>query len=150
MQPTLEIFNQLTILLAADTATIAPAANPPKLKLSKAAFTPNQNNVPADFTEADFDGYAPIAAIVGAQNVGVDPLTQERLVEMKIPAGGWRWVVTGLTNLPQQIFGAYLTDNAGAIVFGAALFDGPITLDNLPQVVEVGSVTFRFRFNGVF
>lgn len=150
MQPTFEVFNRLSLLLAQDTGSLAPAANPPKLHLSKQAFTPNQNNVPADFLEANYAGYAAIACIVGNQLVGIDPLTGERLVEMKIPAGGWRFPCTGLGNTPQDIFGAYLMNDAGTIIYGAALFESPLTIDTIGQVVEVDSVRFRFRFSGIY
>jgi len=150
MQPTYEVFNRLSLLLSQDTSTLAPAANPPKLRLSKQAFTPNQENVIADFLEADFGGYAAIAAIVGNQHANIDPLTGERLVEMKIPAGGWRFACTALTNTPQDIFGAYLTNDAGTVVYGAALFEAPITIDTIAQDITVDGVTFRFRFTGVY
>lgn len=150
MQPTYEVFNRLSILLAADVNTLAPAANPPKLKLSKGPFTPNQGNVPLDFTEADFAGYAAIPTLVNAQNYGIDPLTGERLVEMKIPVGGWRFTCTGLANTPQQIFGAYLINDAGTTVYGSVLFDGPVTIDTIAQIIDLDAITFRFRFTGVY
>jgi hypothetical protein len=149
MQPTYTVFDSLALLLSQDTATIAPAANPPKLHLAKAPFVPNQDRVPADFTEADFGGYAAIAAIVGNQNPLIDPLTGERMVEMKIPAGGWRFTCTGLANTPQTIYGAYLMDNGGTVIFGSALLPAPLTIDTIAQVVEVDSVRFRFLFGGI-
>jgi len=149
MQPTLEVFNRLSILLSQDTGTLAPAANPPKLHLSKSSFLPNQDAVPADFTEADFGGYAAIAGIVGNQNVGIDPLTNERLTEMKVPAGGWRFFCNALTNTPQTIFGAYLMDNAGVNIYGSVLLPSPLVIDTIGQVVEIDAVTFRFLFAGV-
>lgn len=150
MQPTFAVFDRLALMLAHDTGTLAPAANPPKLHLSKQAFTPNQGNIPADFLEADYGGYAAIACVVGNQNVAIDPLTGERLAEMKVPAGGWRFPCTALTNTPQQIFGAYLMNDAGTEIYGSALFESPIPIDTIAQVVEVDAVTFRFRFTGVY
>lgn len=149
MQPTLEVFNRLALLLAHDTGSLAPAALPPKLHLSKTAFLPNQDLAPADVTEADFGGYAAIPAIVGNQNVGIDPLTNERLAEMKIPAGGWRFSCTGLANCPQTIYGAYLLDDAGVQIYGSALLPEPLVIDTIAQSVEIDSVVFRFLFAGI-
>lgn len=149
MQPTLEVFNRLALLLAHDTGTLAPAANPPKLHLSKTAFVPNQDLVPADLTEADFGGYAAIAAIVGNQLASIDPLTNERLAEMKIPAGGWRFACTALTNCPQTIFGAYLLNDAGTQIYGSALLPAPMVIDTIAQFIDIDSVVFRFLFAGI-
>ena len=150
MQPTLEVFNRLSLLLSQDAGSLAPSSNPPKLHLSKTPFTPNQDRIPADFTEADFGGYAAVGAITGNQNVGIDPLTAERFVEMKVPAGGWRFVCTALTNTPQQVYGAYFMNDAGTIVYGCALFPQPFTINTVAQVIDVDSIIFRFLFAGVY
>ena len=143
------ILDAIASALAGDTTTLAPAANPPKLGLIKTAFVPGPALVVGDYTLADFVTSTPIACIVGAQNSGVDPITLERIVEMKIPLGGWRWVVTATTNLPQTIYGAVLYNNGGTIVYGSVLFDAPILLDAVGQIVEINAVKFAFLITGM-
>jgi len=149
MIPGNAILNAIAEALAADPSTIAPLLNPPKLGLVKTAFVPGPNLAITDYTLADFVTSTPIGAIAGAQNSGINPVTLERIVEMKIPAGGWRWVVTSTTNLPQTIYGAVLYDNGGTTVYGAVLFNAPILLDAVGQVCEVDAVQFAFLINGI-
>jgi len=150
MQPTDYIFNQLAALLAADTGTLAPATLPPQLVPVKAPFTPGVGLVVGALTLADFATSTAISTIVGSQNAVQNPLTFERMVEMKIPAGGWRWTVTALTNLPQTIYGVALLDNTLAIVYGAALLPTPILLTTVGQVVEIDNIQFVFLLNGIY
>lgn len=149
MTPGNAIISDIPVLLAADAGTIASATLACKVKLVKAPFTPSPTLVPADVTVADFDGSTPITCATGAQNSGNDPLTGNYFTEMKIPVGGWRWTVSGTTNLPETIYGFVLEDNAGAIVYGSALFPTPITLSSVGQVIEIPSIRFTFLANGI-
>lgn len=128
--------------LAADTAFLAPvAANKVALVISE--FTPNENLVLADLTLADFDGSTPLAAGTGTQQVGVDPVTGDQLVTIKEPAGGWRWITTGLTNLPQVVWGYALVDNGVASLIGAELLPQPLSLTIVGLEVNLGRVQLR-------
>jgi hypothetical protein len=149
MKPTNTILDEIATLLAADSATLAPAALACHVKLIKAPFTPNPNTVVGDFTYADFATSTQLSSTVGAQLTGVDPLTLDRFVEMKSPALGWRWAVTATTNLPQTIYGFCLLDNANAVVYGSALFETPITLTAVGQVIEIDTLKFTFNPNAV-
>ena len=149
MFPTYALFDELRDLLATDPSSLAPLANNLNLHLSKSNFTPNQDRVVADFTEANFDGYSAIQSVLGAQDALTDPLTNERIVRMKIPAGGWHWAVSGLTHLPQTIYGFYLTDSTNAALWGCNLFPEPIPLQAVGQFVDIDDLIFRFLFNGI-
>lgn len=143
MFPNLTIYQKLMQLLVADTSTLAPAANPPKLKLAKADFTPTLSMVPGDFTEADFDGYSAVASPVNAQLQSLDPLTGDSVGEMKQPAGGYRYETTGTTGLPMTIYGYYLENDGGTEVYGAEKFAEPIILVATNQ--SIGPLTPTFR-----
>ena len=113
MQTTLAVREKAATLLAADATTLAPAADGNEIALVKAAFTPAESNVLADLTFADFDGSAPIVCGTGTQPTGLDPNTNDTLITIKPPAGGFRFATTGITNLPQTIYGFALTTTAG-------------------------------------
>ena len=149
MDPTNTILADLPALLAADTTTLAPATLACKLMLSQQTFTPNPALVVGDLLEATFDGYAALTGAVGTQLSGQDPTSGNYFTEMKIPVGGWRFATTGVTHLPQTIFGFALVDNAKAVIYGSALFPQPITLNAIGQVIEVDSLRFVFNPNAI-
>lgn len=130
-------------LLAADAATLAPVALANKVALVKASFVLNEDLVLGTLTLADFTGSTPIAGVVGAQQSGVDPVTGDQVVTILPPAGGYRFEATNAANLPQTIYGYIITDNAGAVLLGAALFPVPITLTGAGQYVDCGIVESR-------
>ena len=129
-------------LVAADATYLAPAADANKIALVKASFTPDENLVIGDVTLADFDGSTPLLVGVGAQNVGLNPATGDQRITLKDPAGGFRWVTTGLTNLPQTIYGAILMNNAGTTLLAMEVFDTPLVLQEVGQDVVRGSFGF--------
>jgi hypothetical protein len=143
MLPMLDLRLSLGTLFAADTGFLA-AAGGNKLVLLKADFTPDENLVLADVTLADFDGYAAKTPTAGAQQVGTDPLTQEQIVTLAEPVGGWRWATTGLTNLPQTIFGFALLDTTSATLFAIQRLAEPLTLTAVGNQVNLGEASFRF------
>lgn len=143
MIPTKAVRLQLGELLADDATTLAPAANANELILLKDAFVPTEDLVIGDLTEADFDGYAPIGGAIGTQQAGVDPATGDQIVTNKEPLGGWRWEVTGATNLPQTIYGFALTDSTGATLLASELLAEPITLTAIGDEINVGVAQLR-------
>lgn len=140
MLPTKTVRLQLGELLAADATTLAPAMSANKIALVKSAFVPNENSVIGDFTLADFDGSSPIAGATGTQQVGNSPSTGDQIITIKEPAGGWRWESTGVTNLPQTIYGYVLTDNAGAVLLGMELLPEPLTIVEAGQEINLGAI----------
>jgi len=143
MQSTLALRDQAAKLLAADSTTLAPAMTGNKLHLASANFTPSEGLAIGDLTEATFTGYAALVAGTGAQGEGFDPGTLDSVIDILAPVGGWRFVVTSATGLPQTIYGFYLTNNAGSTLYGAALFDAPIVLNNNGDVIVIDRVYFR-------
>jgi hypothetical protein len=143
MLPMKAIRLELGTLLAADVATLAPvAAN--KIALIMAPFSLNENLAITDLTLATFATSTPIAGAAGAQAVGVDPATLDQVITIKVPAGGYRWVVTALTNLPQTIYGWALIDTAGATLIAVGQFPTPYLLQDVGQEIDLGNVTIQF------
>lgn len=129
-------------LLAADAATLAPATDANLVGLFANNLTPSEDLIIGDVTPATFGGYAALAAGTGAQGVAIDPLTGDQIITIKEPAGGWRWVTSNATNLPQTVYGFYLTNDAEDTLFAVGLLTTPITLQEAGQQINLGSVTF--------
>jgi len=149
MQASLALREKASQLLAADTATLAQAADANVIALIMADFTPSEATVVGDVTLATFDGSTPLAAGLGAQAEGLDPNNTDSLITIKSPVGGWRWETTGVTNLPQTIFGYCLLNDALDTLFACEKLDDPITLTAVNQVVELSNVTIRQLANSM-
>jgi hypothetical protein len=142
MIPTLSIFERGMTLLGADTATLAPAALALKVILVKAAFTPGPGLAIGDLTEADFTGYAAIAAALAALPESLDPATGDSLLTVGPPAGGFRWETTGTTTL-NTIYGYALVDNGKATLYAADTFSTPIVLTATNQSIVLDPIGLR-------
>jgi len=129
-------------LLAADTTTLAPAADNCKVALIMEDFTPNETMDVGDFVLADFTGSTPLNAGLGTQLVGVDPTTGQQILTIKEPAGGWRWECTADPAEDQPIYGYVLLNKDGDDWFGVTKFPTPITITESGQEINLGSVTF--------
>jgi len=130
-------------LLAADAATLAQAADPNHVVLLMEPVTPSEGLVMADVTPADFTGSTPIEVELGAQGEGLDANTDDGIISILPPVGGWRWETTGTTNLPQTIYGFALTNEAETTLYGAEALETPIVLTGVNQVVQLPAVEFR-------
>jgi hypothetical protein len=144
MVPTSLLFQRMLVLLGADTFTLGTTSGPTtcKLHLAKAAFTPSQDLTLADFVEADFDGYAEKSAVAGPMPQSADPTNADSLVDIPPGAAGYLWETSGVTNLPQTIFGYYL-EGHGPLLMGCQLLPEPITLTGINQSIFVPRVGFR-------
>lgn len=142
MLGTQALLNASALALSLDTNSLAEVAKC-LLILAKNSFTPGLNTVIGDLTEADFDGYAGIAVGTGLVRVYIDPATGENIIEMIPPLGGWHWVTTGITNLPQTIYGYALTDSTKAKVWGSGLLSAPLLLTASGQGLDVDEANFR-------
>lgn len=133
-------------LIAADTATLAAVLGT-RVKLAKAAFTPSRTLDVATLTEADFTGYTAKTPTAGVQNVYVDPVTGLITVGLVAPVGGWNFETTGVGNLPQTIYGWYVTNSAGTVLYGSGLLTTPIPLTASGQGFEIPPPIFAFSNN---
>jgi hypothetical protein len=142
MKPVRALSNQLSTLLAGDTATIgAAAAN--KVALINAPFVPGVNLLFADLSLSATAGLVPLAGVAGAQFESVDPVTGELIVEIKPPAGGFRWETqVGFTG-PETIYGFALIDNGAANLWGTQSLPDPIVLTAPNESIIAPPIQFR-------
>lgn len=143
MIPTNAVLNQLQNLLNTDTTQLAAAAVK-HVHLYKTNFTPSPTLAYDATKEADFGGYAALNAPIGNQLAFNDPVTQELIVQLKDPAGGWHWQASSGLNLPQTIYGFVLTDSTDTDTYGSQKFDTPVTLTNSGDGVDIGVIRFSF------
>jgi len=138
-------------LLGADTATLNPGVGDEvEIMLVQNDFAPAESLVLADVTLANFAGSTAIAAAAGAQPVLADPGTNDAIMDIKMPAGGFRWETTALTNLPQTIYGYVLMDSAHTVVYASERFTSPITLTAVNQRIDIGQPTITLPANTMF
>lgn len=138
------VIDRIPTLLAADATTLNPAAGDElEMVLLMADFAPNPSLVVGDLTFATFDGSPPLSCAAGAPFAAHDPLTNEWILTPREAAGGWRWETTGVTNLPQTIYGVALTSDDQATLFGVHHFDTPIVLTAADQEINLGTEQFR-------
>lgn len=109
------------------------------ISLAKNEFTPGPNLTLADLVEADFDGYAALSSSTDP-TVALDPATQDYRIRIPDPAGGWRWVTTGVTNLNQTIYGWFLTGQDSGALWDAVRLQTPIILTGVGQEVVLGDI----------
>lgn len=130
-------------LMGADTAWLADATPFVEVHLAQNAFTPGPTLALGDLTEATFTGATALHAASAATQVFKDPANGNQIMQVREPAGGWHWVTTDAVNLPQTIYGYYLTTGDGDPLIAAALFDTPIVLSATGQAIDIGQVRFR-------
>ncbi len=142
MKPVRTLAATLASLMAADTAYLA-SATAMKLALITDPFTESLDRVIADLTLASASPLAPVAGTSGAQENGVDPVTSELKVEVKAPAGGFRWETGVGFSGPVTIYGYALTNGAVSVLLGTQALDTPITLTGDNQSHVAPQIEFR-------
>jgi hypothetical protein len=136
-------------LLAADPATLAPVANNIFMALVKSPFVPSENLQLSDVTLADFQTSTPLMLTLGTQPEALVPGTFDSIIDLLPPAGGFRWVTTGVLNLPQTIYGYVLLDHAQAVVLASALFPSPVVLTIVGERVDDLKATLTLFANSI-
>lgn len=141
----------IRLLIGETLATIAPldqASALNRVALVSAPFTPDEDLVYADLTLANFDGSTAKTVALGAMQVGMDPVTGEQRITVPDIVGGWRWETTGITNLPQTIYGFALYDSTGpGPLLGVEVLPQPITLQEAGQEIIIGKVAISINQN---
>ena len=149
MKITNALANRIGPLLSADDSSLGPASGPCVVALIENEFTEAIDRVSADLTRCAVAGLTPIAAGTGDQVESIDPVTGEIIVEMKPPAGGFRFECTSATGLPKTIFGIAVLDTTLATLWMCERFDDPITITAVNQAITLGRVGLRIDPNKI-
>lgn len=136
-QATVDAINELLRTSDAIWGTVAPAAT---VSLINAEFVPSAALTSGDLSFADFDGSDNILVPMGDQVFVLDSATGRIGVKLKEPVGGFSWVVTGVTNLPQTIWGWSVRDADSGDLLWTELLPSPIPLTAIGNVVEVTAI----------
>jgi hypothetical protein len=145
MRPTQVMLDAVATEIATDTAVLANALFL-QVFLVKAPFVPGPGLTVGSLTPADFAGSTPKANTSATMLKFTDPATGEWIVEVPPPVGGWHWQTTsGVTNLPQTIYGYGCMDNTGAILYGTDLLPVPQLLNANAQGIDIPAVRFRLN-----
>ena len=140
MLPMQAVRLRLGTLLSTDTTTLDQSADANVIALVMGPFVNVEDLVIGSLTLATFTGATPIAAVLGAQQVGVDPATGNQVITIVPPSGGWRWQTTDGANLPQTIYGYALVTNGLATLLAAERLTTPITLSTAGEEINLGEV----------
>ncbi len=143
MKPSRTLAGLLSSLLAADTSSIAHGTNAVKVGVVTENINPTLDSVIGDFTVATADGLAALSGVVGAQLESVDPVTGELIVEIKPPAGGFRFELTGVTGAPYTVYGFVLMNSAASAWYGFEKLETPITLTAVNEAITAPALKFR-------
>jgi hypothetical protein len=149
MIPSKALREKMATLLGADTATLAPAANANVIALFMNDISPTEATVLGDLVLSTFDGNAPLEVGLNAQPVALDPANNDAIIDMVPPITGFRWVTSGVTNLPQTIYGYALLTHLNAAYLAAKRLDTPVVLTAVGQRVDIGAPNFRQLANSV-
>jgi len=148
--PTTAVFNQTQALLAADATTLAPATDANVIALIIANFVPSKSLLPADLELATFTGSTPKAIGTGAQTVFTDPLTGNRVIQMKEPVGGLTFVCTADPTLPETVFGFGLFNDDLSVLLGTELLPNPVPISLSGDGVVIPKAWFEFLPNSPY
>lgn len=139
MIPTSVILDATADLLAADTGTLGAVAAM-NVHLIVEPFTPSESTDFTALTEASFTGGAALACGTGTQQVFTDPLTGERIIQLKEPAGGFSWECTADPVAPETVYGFVVTDDADTVTYGSALLATPVPISAAGQGFSVSYI----------
>jgi len=99
-----------------------------KVGLITAMFNPSVDLLMGELSICQLTGLVPIAGVTGPQNESVDADTGAPLVDVKVPAGGFRWETPVGFAGPLAIYGFALGNNAFTVLYGTHLLHEPILL----------------------
>lgn len=119
-------------------------ADPLEVALIVSPFTPGENMVIGDVTLASFTGSTAKPCQAPPQQAGIDPATQEQVVTVIAPAGGWRWECTATPGVPETIYGFCLISSDGLLLQAVQLLPSPVAITEAGDFIDLGAIEMRF------
>lgn len=113
-----------------------------KVGLIGAPFNPSIDLRMADLTICAQTGLEPIAGVPGPQNESIDVDTGRPRVDVKVPAGGFRWETpVGFTG-PLSVYGYALGNRAFTVLYATHLLGAPIILTAVNEAITAPRLQF--------
>lgn len=113
-----------------------------KVGLISAMFNPSIDLVMGDLAICQLTGLVPLAGVAGPQNEAIDADTGESLVDVKVPAGGFRWETPGDFVGLVVVYGFALGNNAFDVLYGTHLLQEPILLTAANEAITAPRLQF--------
>lgn len=135
--------------IANDTNTLNQAADALNVHLVAVDFTPGKPTTYAGLTIATFNGSAAKEVELGPQQVGIDPLTGKRFVQLIPPVGGWYWECAVAPGAAETIFGYVVTNNANSETYGSDKLPQPVTISQVGESVVVDVIRINLEPDGL-
>ncbi len=142
MKPVNALAHTIGPLLAADTAVLA-SVTAMKVGLIVAPYVGSIDRLIGDLTLSAATGLVPLAGVAGAQLESIDPITGESVVEIKAPAGGFRWETPGGFTGPVTVYGFALCNGAVDALYGTEALDPPQILTTENQSITAPELSFK-------
>jgi hypothetical protein len=140
MTPVQSLVTAMATALA-NTPPLDQVAADNRVGLVMAPFTPSPSTAYADLVLATFTGATPKVVALGAQGSAQDPVSNQMVITIVEPLGGWRFVTSDAVNLPQTIYGYALFDSTGGPdLLASQLLPEPITLVAAGQEINLDTV----------
>lgn len=130
--------------LAASTDVWTPDGDPCTVYLVAAPFTPSETIDGIDLTLAAFTGSTGKGVPAPPEQAGIDPATQEQVVTVLAPAGGWRWECTAAPGAPETIYGFVILGTDHHKMVGCQLLPAPVTIAAAGDFIDLGTIEIRF------
>lgn len=109
-----------------------------EVRLIVEPFTPTAYLEVDDLTYASFDGGEPKAPDSNPQNI-TSPSTGMPGLLLREPAGGFNYVCSGTTDLPQTVYGWAVIDSGGLLAF-CDLLDEPVVISEVGDFVTLSAI----------
>jgi len=108
------------------------AAATTKVRLYKNNNNPTAQSILGDFTEADFDGYAPFTIDSWAAGGALDPLTGLPIIKSAIGPASFTQTGVVITN---TIYGMMI--EVGGVLLLAEKFNSPVEMDTVSKQIQL-------------
>lgn len=127
-------------ITAALAGWFGSATNLIRLMKNNPAIT--STTVIGDIQEATYGGYTPLS-VSQVPFTYTDPVTGALRFKMVEPEGAWFFNVGDTDDLPQTIYGVYVTDAGTTKLLGVGKFPTPITVTAVLQAILPGEIEFE-------
>jgi len=109
------------------------------------SFDPaDKTNMP-DLTAATFTGGAAKLGDTGAAVIFHDPTDDKWKARIKEPAGGWTWLATAATNLPQTVYGVKVFNEDLEKPIGTARLSADALIEAINDQCSIGDVVINLE-----